>query len=286
MKTERLTRHHRAVSSHPREVTVSSTQAVRVNRSFFKRVFKQVRKLGTFWIAEQTIRNLETIRQYELSRAIEFFPRKGSVLEIGAGTGWQAKILAERGYQVTAIDLPSSNYRNDRIWPVIDYDGSRLPFEDATFDVVFSSNVLEHIPHVRAFQKEIHRVLEPDGYAVHILPSSSWRFWTNVSHLLKCWTIPGPHGEHAGNSLTEIFFFSRRRWRTLFRETGWTITAQHSNRLFYTGHSIMDSRWSMSFRRTLSRLLGGSCTIFVLGTNLHRSPELSSAQDGNRSLHR
>lgn len=206
MTPERLAQ-HQAIAIHPREVAVSSIQTVRVNRSFFRRVFKQIRKLGTLWFAEQTVRNLETIRQYELSRAIEFFPPKGSVLEIGAGTRWQAKILAERGFQVTAIDLPLSNYRNDRIWPVIDYNGCQLPFEDATFDVVFSSNVLEHIPHVRAFQEEIHRVLEPDGYAVHILPSSSWRYWTNVSHLLKCWTIPGPHGEHAG-----AFVFSHLLW--------------------------------------------------------------------------
>ena len=41
---------------------------------------------------------------------------------------------------------------------VIIYNGRDLPFDDATFDVVYSSNTLEHIAHVRDFQAEIQRV--------------------------------------------------------------------------------------------------------------------------------
>ena len=191
-------------------------------------------------------------------------PSEGRILEIGAGTGWQAEALQQRGYDVCAVDLPSSDYRDNRVWPVTEYDGERIPYEDGSFDMVFSSNTLEHIPQLDEFQKEIHRVLKPDGCAVHVLPSSSWRLWTSITHLLKCWTIPKPHGVHASNALTEIRRFSRRSWIRLFRETGWTVVAMRSNRLFYTGNSIMDSRLTIGTRSKLSRVFGSSCNIFFL----------------------
>jgi uncharacterized UPF0146 family protein len=38
------------------------------------------------------------------------------MLEIGAGTGWQAKALQERGFDIKTVDLATSNYKNDRIF--------------------------------------------------------------------------------------------------------------------------------------------------------------------------
>ncbi len=129
---------------------------------------------------------LETLRVLELEKALDFIksekPNSTMLLEIGAGSGWQAKKISERGYSVEAIDVKESNYSNYRIWQVQDYDGKHIPYPNAYFDIVFSSNVLEHIPHVNEFQKEIQRVLKPDGIAVHILPNSNWRFWTNITY--------------------------------------------------------------------------------------------------------
>ena len=246
---------------------------------------------------------LEEIRLYELELALQFMPRGSRVLELGAGSGWQARALSGRGYEVTAIDLASSNYRAQRIWPVVDYDGEHIPFADASFDVVFSSNVLEHIPHIDAIQNEIQRVLQPGGLAIHILPSSTWRVWTSLAHypyvLLfltrfaggrtsrvmtagdlsmrvqrrGIWGMLGRvllsprHGE-LGNPISEIYYFSRFRWMRLFRRTGWIQLTRVSSHLFYTGYLILGSGLPLSKRTALSRVLGGSCSIFVL-----RKPE-------------
>jgi len=140
----------------------------------------------------------------------------------------------------------------------------QIPFEDHAFDIVFSSNVLEHIPHVVEFQKEIQRVLKPDGIAIHVLPSSSWRVWSNMTEMLKNWRLPLVHGEHAGNSFIEIYYFSRWSWSRLFCNTGWIIENLKPIGLFYTGSSIMDSRLSIKTRRQLSRVMGSACNIFVL----------------------
>ena len=232
--------------------------------SLIKRLFRRVRAVGNCWIAERTLKHLAAIRECEVGIVLKLLPPAGRLLEIGSGAGWQAKALEARGYSVSGIDLPSSNYRDAIIWPVTQYDGSHIPFEDNTFDIIFSSNTLEHIPHVVEFQKEIQRVLKPDGMVVHLLPSGTWRFWTNLTHMLKWWNLPDVHGELASNALSEINYFSHRWWRRLFENTGWTITTRSSNRLFYTGSSIMDSRLPIGVRQGLSRLMGASCNLFVL----------------------
>ena len=44
--------------------------------------------------------------------------------------------------------------------------GQRLPFDDASVDVVHSNQVIEHLPGTDHFMREIRRVLRPEGYAI------------------------------------------------------------------------------------------------------------------------
>lgn len=246
---------------------------------------------------------LESIRLLELESILPEIkrdkPGRCNVLEIGAGAGWQSKKLAENGYFVEAIDVDSSGYSMDRVWPVINYDGKHIPFPDEYFDIVFSSNVLEHIPYVIAFQDEINRVLKTDGICVHVVPSGNWRFWTSVAHyahiiktiinliikkkaqktnemenrvkvakrsipqLLSRWVFPPRHGE-VGTALTELYYFSKYRWVNVFTITNWKIEKVFTNRLFYTGYVVLGPALSLQSRRRLSYILGSSCHIFVL----------------------
>ncbi len=227
-------------------------------------VSRVLRKSTKFLWARQTLDHLESIRRLELEFALRSFPDSGKILEIGAGTGWQADALQKRGFDVDSIDLDTSNYKDNRIFPVVDYDGHNIPFADSTFDVVFSSNVMEHIPHLEAFQTEIHRVLKLDGVAIHVVPSSTWRVWTNITRVLKAWKIPEIHGEHASNALTEILVFRKKWWGQLFERTGWQVVDIQSCPVFYTGCSLMDKRLSTRSRQQLSKILGGSTSLFLL----------------------
>lgn len=229
---------------------------------------------------------LKRIREYELAQVLPQFPPGARILEIGAGAGWQARTLSEKGFTVEAVDTPDGGYEQERIWPVTIYDGHVLPFPDEAFDVVFSSNVLEHIPHLEQFQAEIKRVLKPDGKAVHVVPSAGWRIWTSATYFprlfqdalkqpgvmgkfrhLRANRIPPRHGEH-GSSSSEIFFFRKAAWLELFATTGWKVEEAYPNRLFYTGHLLFDAVIPFRLRRLISHVLGSSCNIICL-----RKPE-------------
>src|SRR5439155_22650362 len=83
-----------------------------------------------------SIEHLHALRTAEIDKIVTFFRPGARVLEIGAGTGHQALDLFKRGIDITAIEIPDSNYAQARLFSITDYDGSHIPFEDRSFDVV------------------------------------------------------------------------------------------------------------------------------------------------------
>lgn len=237
------------------------------------------------------------IRTKELELVFPFIPPGARILEVGAGAGWQAKVLADRGHEVVAIDLPNGRYSELREYPVLDYDGANFPVEDRSMDVVFSSNVLEHVPNLEQFLSEMRRVLRPGGVGLHIMPTPTWRVWTTVTlypkraqRILSRLRRTGvgedkgakrssnapdhspnslfhrllpTHGAR-GNGITEAYYFSPYFWRSTFEEAGWRILAEVPNALLYSGNRIAGSRLNLGARGQLSRFLGSSCRLYVV----------------------
>lgn len=49
-------------------------------------------------------------------------------------------------------------------------DVTDIQYEDGSFDVIYCSHVLEHVPDDRKAMAEFHRVLKPDGWAILLVP--------------------------------------------------------------------------------------------------------------------
>jgi SAM-dependent methyltransferase len=243
---------------------------------------------------------LHVIREFEYKKVVERFSPGARILEIGGGTGYQANRLTEDGYVVDSIDIPSSNYADQLEFPVQPYDGRHIPFPDGSFDVVFSSNVLEHVLDLPYLQAEIKRVLNLGGYCVHLVPTGAWRFWTNVAHYtellqrlfglaprlipkglsrqaisdsmsvlrlmagtVKHYAIVPRHGE-TGNALSEIVTFGTRHWRKHFSNQHFAIDEATPVGLFYTGHMVLGSALSLGARQKLATWIGSACVIYVV----------------------
>jgi SAM-dependent methyltransferase len=81
-----------------------------------------------------------------------------SVLDAGARDGYYSKILTQRFRSVTAVDLTFPAPTDGVRW--VQGDLTELPFPDEHFDVVFCTEVLEHIPALEKACSEIVRVVK------------------------------------------------------------------------------------------------------------------------------
>jgi SAM-dependent methyltransferase len=98
----------------------------------------------------------------------------GAALDIGAGRGIASYSLALEGFSVTALEPDSSDLvgagaiqsladEAKLTINVVQEFSERLPFSDASFDIVFARAVLHHTSNLELACQEIFRVLKPGG---------------------------------------------------------------------------------------------------------------------------
>lgn len=88
------------------------------------------------------------------------------VLDVGGGPGYWADAFAAAGARYTPLDADAGELSLHGRTPLpgtVLGDGQRLPFKTGAFDVVYSSNVGEHVPRPWAMGDEMVRVCRPGG---------------------------------------------------------------------------------------------------------------------------
>jgi predicted SAM-dependent methyltransferase len=245
---------------------------------------------------------VNAVREMEISQLIDryrSFLAGKDLLEIGSGAGAQLRALDQVCKSAVGIE---SSYRDDRLAKIVDYDGRHIPFPNASFDVLFSSHVLEHFACEKSMHEEMHRILRPDGVCIHVVPSASWRFWASVGHYpalaqkavrklhprrevihasqasvasngtgnggswqarLSYALIQRRHGE-AGNWFSEHFLFRKTAWQSRLESHDWKIVSAEPFGVVLSGNYLLNERMSFDVRRRLSRLLGVSSFVFVV----------------------
>jgi len=229
-------------------------------------------KFTGFWCNK--ISNVSNYRIFEINNLIQNEKINNEltyrILDFGCGNGVQTAFLAKKFFKssVHGIDILRNkkikiNNYNYRI-----YNGINLPYKNNYFDIIFSSNVLEHISNTDTIQSELKRILRKKGIIYHFLPSVSWRFWTIMTGIVKYW-YPDlrPHGEISSSSLGEVFHFRKVFWIKIFIRNGFKIISIFKNKIFYTGHEIFGPKISMKNRVFISKFLGSSCNIFIIKKN-------------------
>jgi SAM-dependent methyltransferase len=131
--------------------------------------------------------DLEGPRQFGNAEAnMRFLEAAGALtagaetLEIGTGTGGMLHALLQRGLRARGVEIDPALIADSVKWygrlPIDAIAGVTLPFQDASFDLVVSFDVLEHIRDSDAHLVEVSRVLKPGGRYLIQTPSK----WPNT----------------------------------------------------------------------------------------------------------
>jgi ubiquinone/menaquinone biosynthesis C-methylase UbiE len=113
--------------------------------------------------------------------------RTKRVLDAGCGTGWFAQRAYLRGARVTAMDVGDGLLARVQQKAPVDTavgDIMRMPFDDASFDYVVCSEVIEHVTDRQAAIGELYRVLRPGGVLVLTTPNRLWHFAIVIANRL------------------------------------------------------------------------------------------------------
>lgn len=98
------------------------------------------------------------------------------ILDVGCGTGENIRILGPYG-RVTGLDISEDafHFAQERGFiRLVRGSAAALPFPDASFDLVSSLDVMEHIPDDKAALGEVFRVLKPGGTFLITVPAHRW----------------------------------------------------------------------------------------------------------------
>ena len=117
-------------------------------------------------------------------------PPEGNILVIGTGGGEEMEKFQELSPDswVTGITLSPKEHEHciKKKLDVKIADMHKLPYKYETFDILFTSNTLEHSISPFIAMCEMNRVLKMGGYALIIIPSV-WR-WGDINGHISCMT--------------------------------------------------------------------------------------------------
>lgn len=99
-----------------------------------------------------------------------------SLLDIGCGRGEFLRGFIRCGVKGYGVDASqaASKYCPEAVLRTADIENEGIPYEDNSFDVVYSKSVIEHFYYPERMAREMFRVLKPGGLAITLCPD--WEF--------------------------------------------------------------------------------------------------------------
>jgi len=164
-------------------------------------------------------------------------------LELGAGDGGQSVTISQYCENLICTDKDAKSHAwlgqtiLERQLANVEYklcDAQDLSqFEDGTFNLIFSSNLFEHVPDIRKCLKEYKRVLRDDGIMLHTMPSRWWKFFSFILSIVRL-KLPGIHGVTA-SQWQEFNAFGIKVWKKTIESLDLNVT-EIIGLPFYVGH--------------------------------------------------
>ncbi len=135
------------------------------------------------------------------------------ILDIGCGT---SKIIQNLPSAV-AIDIQFHKLRYIQKSNLYRIQASTffIPFQDGTFDIIISSQVIEHVPYKKEMFEEFFRVIKPEGFLIIGTPDYNTTIWNVIEYIYKL--FPNTYGDE------HITHYSLKQIQQIFKENNFDI---------------------------------------------------------------
>lgn len=148
------------------------------------------------WYETPKGRRADELEKAVLGWLLRSFPRVGSILEVGCGTGHFSRWLSDRGLAVVGLDLSLAMLSEARALdgvPLVRGDAQRLPFADGAFDLTALTTTLEFLEQPQVALSEALRVAR-HGVALGVL--NRWSLLGLQRRLVGLFRQTVYHGAH------------------------------------------------------------------------------------------
>ncbi|MDX1910438.1 MAG: methyltransferase domain-containing protein [Saprospiraceae bacterium] len=143
--------------------------------------------------------------QFVKKRLQQYFPTENGqngarqALNLGTGEGDYDRMIARHVTRLTGCDVNEEDLAHARQLNAdvanLHYEPNNalaLSFDDATFDLVVSCEVIEHVGQPEKMVQEMYRVLRPGGYVILTFPSREFPFtYDPVNRIWQWFRKPG-----------------------------------------------------------------------------------------------
>lgn len=145
----------------------------------------ELQNLGRYYESEDYISHTDSkrslfekiyhwVKSYSLKKKVglinSLHSQKGSLLDIGAGTGDFLVTAKAQNWQVVGIE-PNESAKKLAVSKGIPFKNNIESIDNQLFDVITMWHVMEHVPDVEHQIKELKRLLKPDGTIIIAVPN-------------------------------------------------------------------------------------------------------------------
>lgn len=119
------------------------------------------------------IHALPGLHEFIFSKFKDIVATGSHVLELAAGSGAMSLRLKDNGFQVTATDYVSSNFRlhGDITFFEADLNGNFSDDHEGLFDAIVAIEIIEHIENPRHFARQCSKLLKKGGNIILSTPN-------------------------------------------------------------------------------------------------------------------
>jgi 2-polyprenyl-3-methyl-5-hydroxy-6-metoxy-1,4-benzoquinol methylase len=138
-------------------------------------------------------------------------PQKGSLLDMGCGTGDFLQIAQQAGWLATGIE-PNEKAKQAAVSKGVTFVSGTAAVSDHSFDAITLWHVLEHLPNLELQIKELKRILKPNGTILIAVPNFKSYDAAYYKQYWAAYDVP-----------RHLWHFSRTSMQRLFEKQGLTV---------------------------------------------------------------